>query len=193
MTIKLGVQGIKGSFSELAAKNFAAAQAIESYTIEYLISSKGVLDAISAEQVNYGILAIENSRGGVVLESVKALASHLCHIDDMFQIPISQNLIAAHGVSLEQISAVHSHRQALRQCRDFLGQHLWGKSLVEETDTAESARKLRDGELPKTSAIIANKDCAELYGLQVLEKDIHDLKNNLTLFLAVTPFVPDNE
>jgi len=44
---------------------------------------------------------------------------------------------------------------------------------------------LAEGKLPETAAVIANKACAELYGLAILQESIHDLKHNLTLFLGV--------
>ncbi len=182
---KIGIQGNKGSFSEVAANNFARSNEMEAFELEYLISSENVLAAVENKQVDVGIFAMENSRGGVVLESVKALAKHQCQILDMFHIPISQNLLTLENTSIDTITEIHSHRQALRQCRDFLTNYFWGLPLVEEDDTAEAARRLSEGELPKTAAVIANKSCAELYNLEVLQKDIHDLKNNLTLFLAV--------
>lgn len=186
--ITIGIQGVKGSFSEVAANNFAQSQNIEDYQLAYLLSSENVLNAVENNEVNFGIFAMENSQGGVVIESIKALASHRCTIVDMFHIPISQNLIVSPGVALDKITEIHSHRQALRQCRDFLSNHFWGFPLIEEADTAESARRLRDGELPKTAGVIANKACAEIYDLELLQADIHDLKNNLTLFLGVTQF-----
>ena len=63
----------------------------------------------------------------------------------------------------------------------------WGCRLIEENDTAESARRLKAGELPKMSAVIANKAYAEIYN-PIFGKNIHDLKNNLTLFLSVKPY-----
>jgi prephenate dehydratase len=183
---KIGIQGNKGSFSEVAANNFARSNEMESFELDYLISSEKVLAAVESKAVDIGIFAMENSCGGVVLESVKALAKHQCRILDMFHIPISQNLLTLKGNSIDTITEVHSHRQALRQCRDFLTNYFWGLPLIEEDDTAEAARRLSTGELSKTTAVIANIACAELYDLEILQKDIHDLKNNLTLFLAVS-------
>ena len=190
---KIGIQGASGSFSEIAAQNFASSHKINDYTIDYLISSENVLQAVENNTVTYGIFAVENSQGGVVIESIKALAKHRCTIVDMFHIPISQNLLIMPGTSLKEITEIHSHRQALRQCRDYLSQHFWGCPLIEEDDTAESARRLEAGELPQTAGVIANKSCADLYNLELLTPDIHDLKNNLTLFLGVSFFEGDDE
>ena len=101
--------------------------------------------------------------------------------------------MALPGTSLKDIREIHSHQQALRQCRDYLAKHFWGVALIEEVDTAEAARRLHDGELPSTAAVIANKACAEIYHLRLLQADIHDLKNNVTLFLSVTPYHENNE
>ena len=55
----------------------------------------------------------------------------------------------------------------------------------EQDDTAKAAQDLAEGELHKQVAVIASKFSAKKYGLNILDHDIHDLKKNLTLFLAV--------
>jgi prephenate dehydratase len=103
----------------------------------------------------------------------------------MFHIPVSQNLLARHDVCIGDITEIHSHQQALRQCKDYLAEHFWTRPLTEADDTAEAARRLSEGKLSKTAGVVGSKYCAELYDLNIVEKDIHDLKHNLTLFLAV--------
>jgi len=181
----IGVQGGKGSFSEEAAHIFASNNGIEPFEIGYLISSERVLAAVENLNVEYGVLAMENAKGGVVIESVKALAGHKCEIVEMFYVPISQNLLAKSGTLLGNIIEIHSHPQALRQCKDFLAEHFWTRPLIEADDTAESARRLKEGKLPDSAAVIAAKSCAEIYGLEIIQEDIQDLKNNLTLFLGI--------
>lgn len=181
----IGIQGGKGSFSEEAAHTFSQNHGLEDISIEYLISSEAVLAAVENGDVDYGIFAMENAQGGVVIESVEALAIHRCQIIEMFHISISQNLLGKPGMNVGDITEIHSHQQALRQCKDYLSEHFWTRPLIEEDDTAESARRLGNGELPETAAVIANRTCADLYNLAILQEDIHDLKHNLTLFLGV--------
>ena len=64
-------RGAMGSFSEQAAKKFVENQKIKNYSIQYLISSEGVLNAVENEKVDFGIFAMENAQGGVVIESVE--------------------------------------------------------------------------------------------------------------------------
>ncbi|OGT65509.1 MAG: prephenate dehydratase [Gammaproteobacteria bacterium RIFCSPHIGHO2_12_FULL_45_9] len=185
--LKIGIQGTRGSFSEVAAHTFAEKHAITPYEPVFLLSSENVLAAVEAKTVDYGIVAIENSQGGVVIETIFALAKHRCHIVDMFQIPISQTLLAHPAVKRTQLTAIHSHEQALRQCREFLRKAFPDLPLVEEIDTAEAGRRLMAGELPQTAGIIGNALCAEIYGLQILQRNIQDLETNLTLFLGIKP------
>ena len=187
----IGIQGGKGSFCDEAAVVFAKNHGIENIKIEYLITSDSVLDAVEEGKVDFGIFAMENAQGGVVIESVEALARHQCEIVEMFYIPISQNLLTRRGVFIGDITEIHSHQQALRQCRDYLAEHFWTRPLIEEDDTAEAARRLKEGKLPKTSGVIAPKACADLYGLVIVQENIHDLKNNLTLFIGVKKFEGD--
>lgn len=184
-TSKIGIQGGKGSFSELAAQYFARNHGMESFSLDYLITSEEVLSRVEDGAVNYGIFAMENAQGGVVIESVEALARHRCEIVEMFHIPVTQNLLARRGLFIGDLTEIHSHQQALRQCRDYLAEHFWTRPLIEEDDTAEAARRLRDGIIPETAGVIGSKSCAEIYGLVLLQEDIQDLKNNLTLFLGV--------
>ena len=183
--MKLGIQGIEGSFSEQAAKSHCKKFGIEDFELKYLVSSMNVLNSLSDKSIDTGIFAMENAQGGVVIESVEALAKNQCEIIDMFYVEISQNLLAIEGVSVGDIEEIHSHEQALKQCKDYLAEKFWSKKLVEQDDTAKAAQDLASGKLPKHVAVIASKFSAEKYGLKILENDIHDLKRNLTLFLAV--------
>ena len=91
--MKIGIQGAVGSFSEEASNKFMKDHGLEDVTIEYLISSKEVLQSVENQKVEYGIFAMENAQGGVVIESVEALALHKCKIIEMFYMPIEQNLL----------------------------------------------------------------------------------------------------
>ena len=181
----IGIQGGKGSFSEQAAHEFAKNHGLESAEIVYQISSEHVLEGVENGETNYGIFAMENAQGGVGIESVEALAKFRCEIIEMFHIPITQNLLGLAGTLVGDVTEIHSHQQALRQCKDYLSEHFWTRPLIEDDDTAEAARRLSEGKLPKTAGVIANKACADLYGLEILQESIHDLKHNLTLFLGV--------
>ena len=182
---KVGIQGLEGSFSEQAAKFYCNKFDIQDFELAYLVSSMNVLNGLNSNEIDVGIFAMENAQGGVVIESVKALAENNCKIIDMFYVEISQNLMAKDSISIGEIEEIHSHEQALKQCKDYLAEKFWSKKLVETDDTAKSAQDLASGKLADNVAVIASKHSAEKYGLNIIDHDIHDLKKNLTLFLAV--------
>ncbi|MCH9770539.1 MAG: prephenate dehydratase [Gammaproteobacteria bacterium] len=186
--IKIGVQGAIGSFSEQAAHSFAERKGIEQFEVKYLISSANVIAGVNDHSVDYGIFAMENAQGGVVIESVEAMAEYRFKIIDMYYVMVIQNLLTLPGTQLSDITSIHSHQQALRQCRNYLADNFWSCPLIEEDDTAEAARRLSEGKLKKTAAVIANDSCAELYKLHISQDNIQDLKNNLTMFLAVSAY-----
>ncbi|MEE9189946.1 MAG: prephenate dehydratase domain-containing protein, partial [Candidatus Neomarinimicrobiota bacterium] len=180
--IKIGIQGGEGSFCEEAADVFLLNHGLKDTQYEYLITSENVLAAIEKDSIRYGIFAMENAQGGVVIESVEALAEHKCKIVEMFYKPISQCLLTLPNILFGEITEIYSHPQALRQCREYLAEHFWTRPLIDADDTAEAARRLAQGKLPGTAAVIASQNCAELYGLTILQDAVHDLKNNITLF-----------
>ena len=188
---RVGIQGAQGSFSEEAALEFCDRHGIDEYDLIYLITSARVLQAIEDDEVEYGIMAMENAQGGVVIESVEALARYRCHIVEMFHTQVEQCLLGRAGLQLGDVTEVRSHPQALGQCRDYLADHFWTRPLINEDDTAHAAERLAKGELPATAAVIGSRKCGELYDLEVLTEGIQDLKNNLTLFLGVNKWQPE--
>lgn len=186
--IKIGIQGGEGSFCEEAAEVFLFNHGLKDTQFKYLITSENVLAAIENDSIRYGVFAMENAQGGVVIESVEALAEYKCKIVEMFYKPISQCLLTLPNILFGDITEIHSHQQALRQCQDYLAEHFWTRPLVEADDTAEAARRLAQGKLPRTVAVIASQNCAKLYGLTILQEAVHDLKNNITLFIGVEKY-----
>jgi prephenate dehydratase len=182
---RIGVMGIRGSFSEEAALEYARDNALGEVEIIELLSTEGVLSAVEDGRIDYGIFALENSNGGVVYESVYAMAAHRFRVVDLFEIDVNHTLLVHPDLEgRQQIDRIASHQQAIRQCRMWLRHNFPTTLVTEEADTAEAARMLGAGELPPTAAVIAAERCAELFGLRVLERRIQDLKFNFTTFVA---------
>lgn len=182
--IVLGVSGNVGSFSEEAAREYARKNKIEDYEIKYLISVENVLTAVNSDEVDLGIFPIENSNGGIVIEAVFAMAKHTFSIENIFEIDVRHCLLVVPGTKPADIKTVSSHQQALKQCRMYLKRQWGDRDLIEYADTAQAAKDLGEGKLPANTAVIAPIRCAELYGLEVMEEGIQDLKFNFTAFIA---------
>lgn len=182
----IGVSGGPGSFSEMAGDYYCRNQNIGDYEIKDLISVENVLAALDGGEIDLGIFPIENSNGGIVYEAVYAMSRHLFNIIKIFEIDVRQNLIARPGIKPEEIRMVASHDQGLKQCKMYLKRKWPEAELKEWQDTADAVRAVSAGELPDYCAAIASAKAAALYGMEILDEGIQDLKFNFTTFLAVT-------
>jgi prephenate dehydratase len=180
----IGISGARGSFSEEAARTYAAKIGLKNYAVAYLVSVENVLSALESGEVTLGVFPIENSNGGIVIEAVHAMAKHRFNIKKIFEIDVHHNLLVRRGVTAEKVKAILSHDQAIKQCRMYLKRR-WPKvKLTEYPDTAKAAADLASGKLPKTAAVIASRAAADIYKLDILEESIQDLKFNYTSFVA---------
>lgn len=182
----IGVSGNVGSFSEGAADYYCHKNNLGDYQIDYLISVEKVLQSLDDGKIDMGVFPIENSNGGIVYEAVYAMSKHLFDIKQLFEVDIRHCLIGKPGVKIEDIKMIASHDQALKQCKMYL-KRIWPHTEIREwQDTADAVRAIRDGELPENTAAIASAKAAKIYGMEILEEGIQDLKFNFTTFLAVT-------
>lgn len=177
-TKKISIQGYEGSFHQEAALRFYGEQVqiIECDTFREVIQNA------DKEIADGAVMAIENSIVGSILPNYNLLQESNLLIKGEIYLNISQNLLVYPGVKIEDIREVRSHHMAIRQCRDFLLQHDW--KVIETEDTALSAKQIRQHH-SKHIAAIASKHAASLYNLDVLEPDIHTMKNNYTRFLVL--------
>lgn len=182
----IGVSGAVGSFSEQAAKEYCRAHKIENYKLEYLVSVENVLNALENKKIDMGIFPIENSNGGIVIESVYAMSRYIFQIQELFEIPVIHCLLAKPGMTKEDIKTIASHDQAIKQCKMYIKRNWTNANIEERDDTAKAAKDLSEGILSANTAVLAPESCATLYGLDILEKGVQDLKFNFTSFLAVT-------
>jgi chorismate mutase / prephenate dehydratase len=129
--------------------------------------------------VDYGVVPVENSTGGVVAHTLDQLLESDLQVCAQIQLPVSFTL-ASKG-PLAGITRVYSHPQAFAQCRRWLAENLPGATQLETASTAAAAEMAQDPE----SAAIATEGAAELYGLPVLARRIEDVATNVTRFLVI--------
>jgi prephenate dehydratase len=184
--MKIAISGNKGSFSEEAAEFYCLKHKIANAHFEYLIGVENSLNALTQNKADKAIFPIENSNGGAVLEALYAMSNYIFKIDEIFEIDVKHNLLALPGTNVGTIKKIVSHPQALKQCRMYLKRKWENTELEEYSDTASAANDLSLGKIDKNSAVIAPKVCAVIYGLDILEENIQDLKFNYTSFIVAT-------
>ena len=177
--IKIGYQGVKGSFSEEAMIKYFG----ESHTTTDYEEFEDVFLALKNNEIDYGILPIENSCTGAITTVYDLLVKYGLYIVGEECIKIDQNLIGIRGTKLEDIKEVYSHPQGFEQSREFLNNYN-NLKLIPFHNTAISAKyisQLND----KSKAAIASLRAAEIYGLDVIKKEINDKDNNHTKFIII--------
>ncbi len=179
---KVAIQGIRASFHEEAALKYFGE---DIQTIE-CNSFKQTFESLQNKEADYVVMAIENSIAGSILPNYSLLLSYGFPVVGEIYLPIQLHLMALPGVKFEDVKNVISHPIAIRQCVDFIDEYPHLK-IVESSDTAACAKRIRDEQLTDTVAI-ANTLAARLYGLDVLERRIESNKKNFTRFLILTHY-----
>jgi prephenate dehydratase len=176
---KIAIQGIKASFHEEAAFKYFGKE-IE--TIE-CNSFKATCDLLEKNEVDYVMMAIENSIAGSLLPNYTLIREYNFAIVGEVYLPIQLHLMGLPGVKFKDVKFVTSHPIAIRQCVDFFYDYP-DVQIIEGNDTAACAKKISEEKLTDTVAI-ANTLAAELYGLEIIERRIESNKKNFTRFLVL--------
>ncbi len=176
---KVAIQGIKASFHEEAAFKFFGRD-IETLECN---SFKQTCDLLESNKADYVVMAIENSIAGSLLPNYTLIREYNFAVVGEVYLPIQLHLMALPGVKFEDIKFATSHPIAIRQCVDFF-EDFPQIQVMESSDTAACAKKIRDEQLKDTVAI-ANTLAAELYGLNIIERRIESNKKNFTRFLIL--------
>ena len=146
---------------------------------------KAVFSAVDQGLCQFGVLPIENSSNGSVKEVYDLLDQHDCYIVRGTRLWISHDLMAKKGIKLEDIHTIYSHPQALGQCQIFLNNLGANVKLEPYSNTAEAAKMVSESDDPGIAAV-APPQCAELYTLQTLAKNIQNSDNNYTRFICIS-------
>ncbi|MCC9017332.1 prephenate dehydratase [Flavobacterium lipolyticum] len=190
MTTKIAIQGIKGSFHHQVVKEYFS----ENVDIDECLSFEELIDSLLSGKSEQAVMAIENSIAGPIIPNYALIDKNNIHIIGEHYLNIHQNLMALKGQKIVDIKEVHSHPMALLQCMDFLKQYPNIK-LVEDKDTAETARRIQEKQLTGIAAI-ASKTASEMYNLEIIAPEIQTIKNNMTRFVIIkkqNSFLPENE
>ena len=177
--IKIGYQGVKGSFSEEAMIKYFGENHITRDYEEF----EEVFLALRNGEIDYGILPIENSCTGAITTVYDLLVKYGFYIVGEECIKIDQNLIGVKGTNLEDIKEIYSHPQGFEQSREFLNQFN-NLKLIPFHNTAISAKYISEIN-DKSKAAIASLRAAEIYGLDVIKNEINDKDNNHTKFIII--------
>ncbi len=178
--MQIGYLGPKGTFSEKAAICYLP----NSERIAYQSISE-VIQSVNTNNIELGIVPIENSIEGTVNETIDMLIfnSNVKIIDEII-ISIDQDFLVSKNYNGEKITKVLSHPQGLGQCRNFLNSMYPDSEQISTKSTAEAARLTSESTEPLGA--LGNSLCAELYNMKTLHKKVQDNKTNETTFIVIS-------
>ncbi len=171
-------QGVEGANSGVAAKRI-----FPICDISYFKNFEGVFSAVDKGLCEYGILPIENSTAGSVLEVYDLMNKYKFYIVRSIRVKINHCLAVIPNTNIKDIKKVISHSQALNQCANYIKNNKFEQVAVENTAVAAKS-VINDND--NTVAAICSKECAELYGLKILEENIEDNPQNYTRFIVIS-------
>jgi len=176
--LQVAYLGPEGSFTQAAAqKHFGG-----SVELQPVSTIANVFRAVETEHACYGVVPVENSSEGVVSHTLDRFISSPLKINGEVTLPIHHYLLG-NASSLQEVTKVYAHPQALAQCRQWLGDQLAQAELIPVDSNSEAAKRVATME--PSAAAIAASTAAEIYGLQVLANNIEDESDNTTRFLVI--------
>ena len=169
-------QGEPGAYSHLACKH-----TFPDWTSIHCATFVDALQMVEQGDAYYAMIPVENSTAGRVEEIYRELRrTQLYVVKEHFE-PVNHCLIARHSMSIDQVTRIGSHPQALAQC-DANIKALNAKSQA-MYDTAGAAKHIAEFD-ESGLAVISSELAAELYGLKVLKNHFNDTEGNTTRFLV---------
>ncbi len=174
---KVSYQGLPFSYSEITSKtlfNNAALVNKESF--------EDVFKDVHEGNTDIGVVPIENTKAGYVNEVYDLLLKYNLYINYGYIKKIDHCLAGTPDSKLEDIREVHSHPQALMQCREYLKNN--NLKIVNEVNTAVAAKKINDLK-DSTIACLCSVEAAKYYGLKILKEKLNP-KENYTRFGAIS-------
>ena len=170
-------QGVKGANSGVAAQKFFPVS-----DIVYVRNFEGVFHAVESGLCEFGVLPIENSTAGSVSEVYDLMRKHKFHVVGATRMKINHCLCGLPSAGVSDIKKVISHPQALMQSEEYLKSG--GFTVEADENTAVSAKRVAEGN-DITVAAICSEECAGVYGLKVIARNIQDSDANYTRFICI--------
>lgn len=179
-TLHVACFGQAGSYTDEAMKSYFADKLLAP---SYYSHFEDVVQAVIHGSAQYGVVPIENSSTGGITDVYDLIHQYGAFVVGERYVKVEHNLLGIPGATLDDITCVYSHPQGLDQCRGFLRLHAdW--ALHPYFSTSQSASFVKEqGRLH--IAAIANRACADLYGLTILASHINDNTTNYTRFFVI--------
>ena len=178
---RIAYLGPEGSFTHQAAESRFGGMS------DYLSlnSIESVFKTLESKRAKFGVVPIENSRDGIVGETLDLLAKSSVKIVSELYMPIHVSF-ATKAHKLEDIKKIYSKDKGFGQCREFLSEH--GFTDIEQIPVESTAKAAILAAEDENSAAICSHIAAKLYGVPTMFENIEDEHDNATRFVILSDF-----
>ena len=174
---RVAVPGTVGSYSHVAANKFLPESEPEFYD-----SFGEVFAAVESGKAEFGVVPIVNSTAGTVSQTYELMRRHDFKICACTKVSVDHCLAIKPDTDLADVKRVYSHEQALMQCSKYLAQHGWSAHPYENTALAADFVK----ESAEPYAAICSEQCANHFGLKIIDHGIANAECNFTKFILIS-------
>ncbi|KAI5479774.1 chorismate mutase / prephenate dehydratase [Pseudohyphozyma bogoriensis] len=177
--IRVAFLGPLGTYSHQATSDFFG-PSISLVPVDRIID---VFTSVSTSSTPYGLVPIENSSIGTVAETQECLRTTELSVRGMIPLKIGHALLGLPGAS-RKAKRVYSHEQGIGQCVGYLAEKYPGVEIIPVNSTAKAAELAKADE---EALAICSIKCSEVYGLEVVDRDIQDGgASNTTRFVIIS-------
>ena len=175
---KIGCYGVKGSNSEEATRKIFGKDVKLGFYHEF----EDDFRAVENGELDFGVVPVQNSSTGSISQTYDLMKKYNVYINQMVRVSIKHCIASVKAKSIDEIEAVYSHPQALLQCSEFI--HKNNLKAVHYASTATSARHVAKSD--RKIAAICSERCAEIYKMNILDRNISDEQANFTRFICIS-------
>ncbi|MFK5947244.1 MAG: prephenate dehydratase [Methylococcales bacterium] len=182
--LEVAYLGPAGTFTQQATfKHFG--HAVKSIPVASIYE---IFTEVEKQHCQFGVVPVENSTGGVIAHTFDRFINSPLKICGEVEYKVHHNLMGR-AKNLTDITEVFSHQQSLAQCRQWLDTHLPGVPCTAVSSNAEAARLVASSQ---NKMAVAGEAAAQMYDLNILEKNIEDESNNTTRFIIIGQQEPES-
>ena len=181
-TMRVGYLGPQGTFSHLAASDYFGP------TVDYenLRALEGVFEEVARGHVDFGLVPIENSTGGAIIESLDSFTDYFGRLTICGEIRLAIKFSLLGKCDPDNVKVIYSKGEALAQCNQWLTERYPNAQRIPAQSTAASAEIAYLANPSDGVVAVGSSKAAELYGLNTLFEGIEDCSNNITRFLILS-------
>lgn len=179
---RVGYLGPIGTFSHQAAMQYFG----QHVDYENLRTLEGVFEEVSRGHVDFGLVPIENSTGGAIIETLDSFATYFGRVTICGEVRLSIRFCLFGNSPPDQIRKIYSKAEALAQCYNWLAENFPNAERIPYESTAAAVEFAYLADASDGIAAVGSSVAGQKYGMRPIEENIETKHDNMTRFLVLS-------